>query len=46
MRQPSSNPSIRRSTHVADLLRLGFGWGAAAALVGFWYYVMRGIGTF
>ena len=29
-----------------DLLRLGFGWGAAAALVGVWYYVLRGIGTF
>jgi hypothetical protein len=28
------------------LVRLGFGWGAAAALVGFWYYVLRGIGTF
>lgn len=29
-----------------DVLRLGLGWGGAAALVGFWYYVMRGIGTF
>jgi hypothetical protein len=29
-----------------DLLRLGFGWVAAAGLVGFWYYVLRGIGTF
>jgi hypothetical protein len=29
-----------------DLVRLGLGWGCAAALVGFWYYVMRGIGSF
>ncbi len=29
-----------------DLARLGLGWGCAAGLVGFWYYVMRGIGTF
>jgi hypothetical protein len=29
-----------------DLLRIVMGWGAAAGLVGFWYYIMRGIGTF
>jgi hypothetical protein len=29
-----------------DLVRLCLGWGCAAVLVGFWYYVMRGIGTF
>lgn len=29
-----------------DLVPLGLGWGTATALVGFWYYVMRGIGTF
>jgi hypothetical protein len=29
-----------------EVVQIGLGWGAAAALVGFWYWVMRGIGTF
>lgn len=29
-----------------EVVRIGLGWGMAAGLVGFWYWVMRGIGTF
>ncbi len=29
-----------------EIARIGFGWGAAAGLVGFWYWVMGNIGTF
>jgi hypothetical protein len=29
-----------------EIVRIGLGWGAAAGLIGFWYWVMRGIGTF
>lgn len=29
-----------------EIVGLGLGWGAAAGLVAFWHYVMRGIGTF
>jgi hypothetical protein len=29
-----------------EIVRLGIGWGAAAGLIGFWYWIMRGIGTF
>ena len=29
-----------------EVVQIGFGWGAAMALVGFWYWVMRSIGTF
>jgi hypothetical protein len=44
--RPGVNQLIGGSTVWQDLVRLGIGWGGAAALVGFWYYVMRGIGTF
>lgn len=29
-----------------DILRIGFGWGAAAGLVWFYYWLMGNIGTF
>jgi hypothetical protein len=29
-----------------DLVRLGAAWGASAGLIAFWYYVLKGIGTF
>jgi hypothetical protein len=29
-----------------EIVQIALGWGAAAGLVAFWYWVMRGIGTF
>jgi hypothetical protein len=29
-----------------EIARIGIGWGAAAGLVGFWYWIMGSIGTF
>jgi hypothetical protein len=31
---------------LVDLVRFGLTWAGCAGLVGFWYYVIKNIGTF